>query len=99
VTPAPPLLLLLPALVVLPLALALPAQVHGGGWDLIGEFLHAAVTPSLEPLLLASLLRGLATTLAMALLGWSSSLLLGLGLGPPAGVGAATTAGPPPGHP
>ena len=80
-TPAPPLLLLLPALVVLPLALALPAQVHGGGWDLIGEFLHAAVTPSLEPLLLASLLRGLATTLAMALLGWSSSLLLGLGLG------------------
>ncbi len=79
--PAAPLLPLLPALVLLPLLWLLPGQVHGGGWELIGAFLLAAVTPSLDPLLLASLAQGLAVTAGMALLGWALSLVAGLLLG------------------
>ena len=37
--------LLLPALVLLPLLALLPAAWHGGGLDLIGQFLLAAVQP------------------------------------------------------
>ncbi|MCP9930696.1 phosphonate ABC transporter [Cyanobium sp. AMD-g] len=79
--PAPPLLMLLPALVLVPLAVLLPPLVHGGGWELIGAFALAAVTPSLDPVVLASLLKGLAVTAGMALLGWAGSLVLGLLLG------------------
>jgi phosphonate transport system permease protein len=79
--PAAPLLLLLPALVLVPLLLALPGLSHGGGWELIGQFAGAALTPSLDPLVLQSALQGLGVTLGMALLGWSLSLLLGLVLG------------------
>jgi len=76
--PAPPLLMLLPALVLLPLAVLLPGLVHGGGWELIGQFAAAALTPSLDPALLASAFRGLGVTVAIALLGWALSLALGL---------------------
>ena len=79
--PAAPLLPLLPALVLLPLLLVLPGQVHGGGWELIGTFLLGAIRPSLDPLVLGSLARGLAVTLGMALLGWALSLAAGLLLG------------------
>ncbi|MEB3199898.1 MAG: phosphonate ABC transporter [Synechococcaceae cyanobacterium] len=79
--PAAPLLPLLPALVLLPLALLLPSQVHGGGGEAIAAFARAALQPSLDPLVLRSALSGLAVTLAMALLGWTASLVLGLPLG------------------
>ncbi|MCP9859224.1 MULTISPECIES: ABC transporter permease [unclassified Cyanobium] len=79
--PASPLLMLLPALVLVPLAVLLPPLVHGGGWELIGSFVLAAVTPSLDPVVLASLLKGLGVTAGMALLGWAGSLVLGLVLG------------------
>ncbi len=79
--PAAPLLPLLPALVALPVLLVLPGQVHAGGWDLVGRFLLAAVHPSTDPLVWRSALEGLAITLGMALLGWTTSLLGGLLLG------------------
>ena len=79
--PAVPLLVLLPSLVLLPLLGILPFLAHGGGLDLLGQFALAAVTPSLDPLVLRSALTGLATTVGMALLGWAASLVLGLLLG------------------
>ncbi|MFM8968528.1 MAG: PhnE/PtxC family ABC transporter permease, partial [Vulcanococcus sp.] len=79
--PAAPLLPLLPALVLLPVALLLPGLLHGGGWDLLGQFLLAALRPSGDPLVLGSLLGGLGITVGMALLGWATSLLLGVPLG------------------
>jgi phosphonate transport system permease protein len=78
---AAPLWPLLPALVLLPMLLLLPGQVHGGGGEAIGQFLLAAFRPSLDPLVLRSAGQGLGVTLAMALLGWIGSLLLGLPLG------------------
>jgi phosphonate transport system permease protein len=78
---AGPVWMLLPGLVLLPVLLALPWQFHGGGWDLIGRFAQAAVTPSLDPSVLRSVAGGLGVTTAMALLGWLLSLLLGLPLG------------------
>ena len=75
---AAPLLPLLPALVLVPVLLLLPWQLHGGGWDLIGQFFMAALQPSTDPVVLQSLLRGLGITAGMALLGWFSSLLLGV---------------------
>ena len=80
-TPAAPLWMLLPALAVLPVLVALPALIHGGGLDLLGHFVQAAVTPSLDPLVLGSVMNGLATTAGMALLGWAASMVLGLSLG------------------
>lgn len=79
--PAAPLLVLLPALVLLPVLLLLPGQVHGGGWELIGTFLEAALQPSLDPLVLRSLLQGLGITAGMALLGWACSVVIGVSLG------------------
>jgi phosphonate transport system permease protein len=79
--PAAPLWVLMPALVLVPLVLALPAIGHGGGWELVGQFLGAALQPSLDPLVLRSVLEGLGITLGMALLGWAGSLLIGLSLG------------------
>jgi phosphonate transport system permease protein len=67
--------------VLLPLLVVLPFQVHGGGLDLLAQFVRAAFTPSLDPLVLRSALSGLATTVGMALLGWMVSLVLGVGLG------------------
>ena len=79
--PAPPLLVLLPAVVLLPLLVLLPGLAHGGGLDLIGQFLQAAVSPSLDPVVLGSLWHGLGITAGMALLGWAASLVLGVLLG------------------
>ena len=70
--------LLLPALVLLPLLALLPAAWHGGGLDLIGQFLLAAVQPSTDPALIAASLRGIAITVAVALWSWLFSLLLGV---------------------
>jgi phosphonate transport system permease protein len=79
--PAPPLLLLLPALVLLPVVVLLPGLLHGGGLELIGQCFGAALQPSLDPQVLASLWQGLGITLGMALLGWAASLVLGVFLG------------------
>ncbi|UPM50721.1 phosphonate ABC transporter [Synechococcus sp. A10-1-5-1] len=78
---AAPLQVLIPAVVILPLAVVLPGLCHGGGWDLIGAFAAAALQPSFDPIVLASLLKGLGVTVGVALLSWSLSLLLGLVLG------------------
>ncbi|EDY38318.1 ABC-type phosphate/phosphonate transport system permease component [Cyanobium sp. PCC 7001] len=79
--PAAPLWVLLPALVLLPLAMLLPAIGHGGGWSLVGRFALAVLRPSLDPLVVSSVLAGLGVTVGMALLGWALSLALGLVLG------------------
>ena len=76
-----PAWMLLPGLVLLPVLLVLPGLVHGGGIDLIGRFVLAAVTPSLDPTVLRSVAHGLGVTVATALLGWMLSLLVGLPLG------------------
>ena len=73
--------MLLPAPPLVPLLLTLPGLLHGGGWELIVGFAAAAFTPSLDPLVLQSLLSGLGVTVAMALLGWGISLFAGLVLG------------------
>ena len=79
--PAPPLWLLLPAVVLVPVGWMLPQLVHGGGFNLLGQFALSALQPSLNPVVLHSVLTGLGTTVAMALLGWSCSLVFGVALG------------------
>jgi len=78
---AAPLWPVLPALVLVPVALLLPGLLHGGGWDLVGQFAGAALQPSLDPAVLRSVLEGLGITVGIALLGWAGSLVLGLALG------------------
>ena len=77
---AAPLAMLAPALVVIPVLGLLPGLVHGGGFDLLAAFIQAAFTPSLDPLVLGSALKGLGITVGIALLGWAASVLLGLAL-------------------
>ena len=75
---AAPLAMVAPALVLIPVLGLLPGLVHGGGFDLLAEFIQAAFSPSLDPLVLGSALKGLGTTVGIALLGWAASVLLGL---------------------
>jgi len=77
---AAPLAMVVPALVVIPVLGLLPGLVHGGGFDLLAEFIQAAFTPSLDPLVLDSALQGLGITVGIALLGWAASALVGLAL-------------------
>ncbi len=77
---AAPLAMVAPALVVIPVLGLVPGLVHGGGFDLLAEFIQAAFTPSLAPLVLGSALKGLGITVGIALLGWAASVLLGLAL-------------------
>lgn len=69
-----------PAVVLIPVLILLPGLVHGGGFELLAEFVQAAFTPSLDPLVLGSALKGLGITVGIALLGWAASGLLGLAL-------------------
>ena len=80
-TPALPVLPLLPALVIPPLLFQLVRDLHGGGMDLLSGFLLAAVQPSLDPSVLSAQLTGLQITLITALLSWSLSCVLGVMLG------------------
>jgi phosphonate transport system permease protein len=69
-----------PAVVLIPVLILVPGLVHGGGFALLAEFAQAAITPSLDPLVVGSALKGLGTTVGIALLGWAISGLLGLAL-------------------
>ena len=79
--PAPVLVALAPALVVLPLGIVLLRDLHGGGVEQIGRFWLAALQPSLDPTLLKHQLAELQITALTALLAWSLSSLAGLLLG------------------
>ena len=79
--PSPPLVSLLPALALVPLLVVVLGDGHAGGVEQIGRFWLAALHPSLEPSLLLHQLRALQITTLTALLGWSLSSLVGLGLG------------------
>lgn len=79
--PSPPLVSLLPALALVPLLVVVMGDLHAGGVEQIGRFWLAALHPSLEPSLLLHQIRALQITTLTALLGWSLSSLIGLGLG------------------
>ena len=79
--PALPLIPLLPGLAFLPLALVLLRDLHGGGWTLVVEMLRSVIQPSLDPVLISSLVQGAQVTLLTALLAWCLSGLVGMVLG------------------
>ena len=81
ITPAISLFTLLPGICLVPVVLVLFRDLHGGGLPLIGQFLVAAVQPSLDASLLESLWRGMQITLLTAVLSWSLSSLIGVLLG------------------
>ena len=72
---------LLPSLLLLPVLLRLFMDLHAGGLNLVLRFWQAALQPSLDPMLLRSLLGAVATTLLMAVLSWVISTGAGLVLG------------------
>ena len=81
VKPALPLIPLLPGLSLLGLLVVLLRDGHGGGLWLLQQFAAAAVQPSLDPVVLGSLLNGLQITLVIAVMSWGISSVLGVGLG------------------
>ena len=72
---------LLPSLVLGPLLWRLLVDVHAGGVGLVLQFWGSALQPSLEPVVLRSLLAASAVTLVMAVLSWLISSGAGLILG------------------
>ena len=79
--PTLPLIPLLPGLSLLGILLVLLRDGHGGGLPLLQQFAAAALQPSIDPVVLGSLLNGLQITLVIAVLSWSISSVLGVGLG------------------
>ena len=79
--PALPLIPLLPGLSLVGIVAVLLRDGHGGGLVLLQQFAAAAVQPSLDPVVLGSLLSGLQITLVIAVLSWGISSVLGVGLG------------------
>ena len=63
----------MPALVLIPVLVVLPRLVHGGGWELVGQFALAAEQPCLDPVVIQSVLSGLGTTVSTP--PWSTMLL------------------------
>ena len=57
--PTAPALALLPALALVPVLIVVLQAVHGGGSEIWAAFLLGAVRPSLDPVLIGSLLRAL----------------------------------------
>ena len=72
---------LLPSIVLGPLLWRLLVDVHAGGVGLVMQFWGSALQPSLEPVVLRSLLTASAVTLVMAVLSWLISSGAGLILG------------------
>ena len=79
--PALPLLPLLPGLSLLVMLAVLVRDAHGGGLSLLQQFAAAAVQPSMDPLVLSSLLNGLQITVVISLLSWGISSVAGVVLG------------------
>ena len=79
--PALPLLPLLPGLSLLGMLAVLVRDAHGGGLPLLQQFAAAAVQPSMDPLVLSSLLNGLQITVVISLLSWGISSVAGVVLG------------------
>ena len=79
--PALPLIPLLPGLSLVGILAVLFRDGHGGGLLLLQQFAAAAVQPSLDPVVLGSLLTGLQITLVISVLAWGISSVLGVGLG------------------
>ncbi len=79
--PAPAILTLLPALALIPLLAKVFAGLHGGGLNLLADFVQAACQPSLQNQVLQSAWQGLQVTVVTALLSWVVSSIAGLVLG------------------
>ena len=71
----------MPALVIPALIWMVLADLHGGGLEILAQFLVAAVQPSLEVSVLTQQLHGLQITVLTALIAWSLSGLIGALLG------------------
>ena len=79
--PALPLIPLLPGLSLLGVLGVLLRDGHGGGLSVLQQFAAGAVKPSIDPIVLGSLLNGLQITLVIAVMSWGISSVLGVGLG------------------
>ena len=79
--PALPLIPLLPGLSLLGVLVVLLRDGHGGGLSVLQQFAAGAVQPSIDPIVLGSLLNGLQITLVIAVMSWGISSVLGVGLG------------------
>ena len=79
--PALPLIPLLPGLSLLGVLGVLLRDGHGGGLSVLQQFAAGAVQPSIDPIVLGSLLNGLQITLVIAVMSWGISSVLGVGLG------------------
>jgi len=71
----------IPALAILPVAIQFFKGMHSGGVQTLYEFLISSLTPSLNTLVVQSAWEGIQITIAIALLSWIISILIGIFLG------------------
>ncbi len=80
-SPAAPVLTLLPAMALVPVLIVTWTGLHGGGLSIWQQCLSGALHPSLEADVVHAVVHGLCITMATALMSWSLSLMLGVLLG------------------
>ncbi|WP_320664303.1 phosphate ABC transporter permease [Prochlorococcus sp. MIT 1223] len=77
----PVAIVILPALAIIPVAIEVSSTAHIGGLNTLLSFFSAAINPSIEPIVLSNAWNSLQITIAIALIGWISSVVFGTILG------------------
>ena len=81
IKPVSTLLTLIPTIAYIPILIEIIKGFHIGGLNIIFLFISSAIKPSLNQELVKSTFEGLQITIAIALISWSISMLIGILLG------------------
>ena len=81
IKPVSVLLILIPSLTYIPVLIELLKGFHIGGLNIIFIFISASIKPSLNQEVVNNAWEGIQTTIAIALISWIISMLIGIILG------------------
>ena len=81
IKPVSTLITLIPSIAYIPVLIEIIKEFHMGGLNIILLFISSSIKPSLNQVLLKSAWEGLQTTIAIALISWAISMLIGTLLG------------------
>ena len=81
IKPVAPLLIFLPSIAYIPILIEVIKGIHIGGLNIILIFITSAIKPSLNQLVIESAWEGMQVTIAIALISWVVSMLIGIILG------------------
>ena len=76
-----PVLTIIPSITLIPIIINILLGIHFGGISAILEFVRSSISPSLDPIIIASAWSGIQVTFSIAFISWLFSLIIGIFLG------------------